>query len=89
VDFWHVGDILDFVKQVNEEQLGDSSGSDSSEGGDGVDTDTGAGGTITSDTLDYIESVKEISSPPPRVESPTIVMTIDSYIPTYTPTDVC
>jgi hypothetical protein len=48
VDFWHVGDVLDFVKQVNEEQLGDSSGSGSSEGGDGVDTDTGAGGTITS-----------------------------------------
>ena len=83
VDFWHVGDVLDFVKQVNE-QLGVSSGggsgsSSSSEGGDGADTGTSTGGTITSDTLDYI---KENSSPP-------TVLTADySYIPTYTPTDV-
>jgi hypothetical protein len=96
VDFWHVGDVLDFVKQVNEEQLGAASsgvgsGSSSSEGGgDGADTDTGAtGGTITSETLDFIESsIKESSSTPPPVESPTVVMTIDSYIPTYTPTYV-
>jgi hypothetical protein len=83
VDFWHVGDVLEFVKQVNE-QLGDSSGggsSSSSEGGDGADTGTSTGGTITSDTLDYIESIKENSSPP-------TVLTADyTYIPTYTPTD--
>lgn len=99
VDFWHVGDVLDFVKLVNEE-LGASTESSSSSSsscvvvvvvvakkGDGADTDTGAGGTITSDTLDFIESINESSSPPP-VESPTVVMTIDSYIPTYTPTNV-
>jgi hypothetical protein len=87
VDFWHVGDVLYFVKQVNEEQLvasteSSSSGCGNSEGGDGADTGTSTGGTITSDTLDYIESIKENSSPP-------TVLTADyTYIPTYTPTDV-
>lgn len=74
VDFWSVGNVLDFVKQVNE-QLGAGSSSSSSKGG-GADT----GGTIT-ETLDVIESINE--SPPPPTETPTIMT--DSYFPTYTP----
>ena len=87
VNFWSVGNVLDFVKQVNEE-LGagsiSSSSSSSSSSSEGGGADTGTGQTIATDKWDVIESNKEI--PPPPMESITVVT--ESYIPTsHTPTN--
>ena len=78
VDFWSIGNVLDFVKQVNQELAGGGEGSTTTTAVSGGTSTADTGGTIMTDMMDVIENKRP-------TEGPTVMAVTN--IPTYAPTE--